>query len=187
MRFVTCRSVTDEKTSGSVGSGRCSGGIEFIARAAKMNIHVQKTNGKVNELTLHGAITLFIAVRTQTVIAEHSTSATHTQTVLPKKVGKAHPTSTPLNPHNPCRPSSEGISIIYPVSVDTSSPSTAPHATSGVWAACAPQKIPIRKKSPLHALGWNITCPAPRSTIRRCSSGSSRRSSLLRVIFDIII
>ncbi len=78
-----------------------SGCMPFIARAASRKIHVQNTNGKVNELTFHGAITLFIAVRTHTVRAAQKTRASHIHTVLPMKVGKAHPTSTPLKPQSP--------------------------------------------------------------------------------------
>ena len=69
---------------------------------------MQNTNGKVSELTFHGAITRLNPVRTQVVRAAQSTSASHIHTVLPMNVGKAHPTSTPLKPQSPCRPSRSG-------------------------------------------------------------------------------
>ena len=64
-----------------------------------------KTNGKVNELVFHGAITLLNPVRTQTVSMEQKINASHISGVLPRKVGKAHPTKIPLNPQRPSAPS----------------------------------------------------------------------------------
>ena len=74
----------------------------------EQEIHVQNTNGKVNELTFHGAMMRLNPVRTHVVRAAQSTNASHIQTVLPRNVGNAQPTSTPLNPHSPWAPSSEG-------------------------------------------------------------------------------
>ena len=96
------------KAAGSAGSAMWVVGSPCMARAASRNIHVQKTNGKVNELTFQGAITLFNPVRTHVVSAAQSTSASHIQTVLPMNVGNAHPTSTPLKPQSPCSPSLAG-------------------------------------------------------------------------------
>ena len=83
-------------------------GRPCMARAASRNIHVQKTNGKVNELTFQGAMTLLKPARTHVVSAAQRTSASHIQTVLPMNVGKAQPTSTPLKPQSPCSPSLAG-------------------------------------------------------------------------------
>ena len=121
---------SDEKAAGSDGSDMCVVGSPCMARAASRNIHVQKTNGKVNELTFHGAITLLNPVRTHVVSAEQSTSASHIQTVLPMNVGNAHPTSTPLKPQSPCSPSLAGKPSRYPVTVETVTPSRAPQPTS---------------------------------------------------------
>ena len=97
-----------EKAAGSAGSLMWVVGSPCRARAASRNIHVQKTKGKVSELTFHGAITLLKPVRTHVVRAEQRTSASHIQTVLPMNVGNAQPTSAPLKPQRPCAPSDAG-------------------------------------------------------------------------------
>ena len=98
----------ETNASGSDGSDMCVGGMPCMARAASRNSHVQNTNGKVNELTFHGFITLLNPVRTHVVSAAHRISASHIQPVLPMNVGNAHPTRMPLKPHSPSRPSFAG-------------------------------------------------------------------------------
>ncbi len=94
--------------AGSAGSAMLSGASPCMARAAARNIHVQKTNGNVNELTRIGARMRFMPLRTHTVSAEQSISASHIAGVLLMNVGNAQPTSMPLKPHSPCRPSIAG-------------------------------------------------------------------------------
>ena len=109
-----------------------AGGMPCMARAASRKHHVQKTKGKVSELTRHGAITLLKAVRTHVVSAAQKTSASHIPAVLPRKVGKAQPTRMPLKPQSPCAPSEAGRPSSRPVRVAATRPSSAPQATRPV-------------------------------------------------------
>ena len=110
----------------------CSTGSECIVCEAKRKAHVQSTKGKVKEFMPHPRIMLFRPLRTHVVRAAHSARASHIHTVLPIKVGKAQPTSTPLKPHSPSAPSSSCKLRIKPVAVETIKPSNAPHATEGI-------------------------------------------------------
>ncbi len=128
--------------------GRVCGDKPSIALEASKNIHVVNTNEKVKELTLYGASILLNALYTQVDIIAHNISESHIRTESPINVGKAHPTSIPLNPHKPSSPSLSGKSKINPVEVETISPKSAPQATSPLPVSYEPPNIPTINSNP---------------------------------------
>jgi hypothetical protein len=140
----------------------CTPGMPMNSRPASRKHHVQNTKGNVNELMRHGESMLFMPVRTHVVSAAHITSAIHIHMVGSRKVGSAQPTSMPLKPHRPSRPSAVGNRKNIPASVLVTRPASAPHATTGMPSMYEPANMPMINSSPVHGLSWNITCAAPR-------------------------
>ena len=132
------------------------------------------TKGNVSELIFQGAMTWLKPRRTMVLSPAQRIRHSHISQVVPRKVGNAQPTRVPLKPQRPSRPSAFFCAMAQPVSVDTTAPTRAPHATCGVPDAYAPQKMPIRNSSPVQALFWNITCPMPRNIDRTARSGPGR-------------
>ena len=138
-----------------------TGGSPCMARAASRKIHVQNTNGKVNELTFHGAMMRLNPVRTHVVRAAQSTNASHIQTVLPRNVGNAQPTSTPLNPHSPWAPSSRQSEQVARDGRDDQPQQGAPCDEAEPFLIAAPKDADQKEKSrPSIVLEHHLPCAA---------------------------
>ena len=98
----------EEKLPGNSGALKPESGNPCMIRAANKTNQVIKTKGNVKELTLYGTNRWFRPTMTQVVMDEKMIKANHIKGTFPRNVGRAHPTSIPLNPHRPIDPFSAG-------------------------------------------------------------------------------
>ncbi len=68
------------------------------------------------------------------------------------------------------------------MTVATTSPMTAPRATSHIPASIAPQVMPATNSAPVNGLSWNMTCPAPRSAVSTNPTALFRRAESVQPV-----
>ena len=95
--------------------------------AANNSIHVVNTKGAVEPGTCQVFTTLAKASVKMVETAAPITIETHIPRLWIRNVGRAAPTSTPLNPYRPCRRESPSTLKSKAVSDETATPSSAPH------------------------------------------------------------